>query len=75
MPKGVPQRERILTAADALRGGIGRRDAHAECTRVHPYNALHTMDEIRKAAAERGKKLGVSYAGALLPAEAQEPPS
>jgi rhodanese-related sulfurtransferase len=30
------------------------------------------MDEIRKAAAERGKKLGVSYAGALLPAEAHK---
>ena len=30
------------------------------------------MDQIKKAAAERGKKLGLSYAGALLPAEAAE---
>ena len=28
------------------------------------------MDEIKKAAQERGKKLGLSYAGALSPAEA-----
>lgn len=28
------------------------------------------MDDIKKAAAERVRKLGVSYAGALLPAEA-----
>jgi rhodanese-related sulfurtransferase len=28
------------------------------------------MDEIKKAAAERGRKLGLNYAGALLPAEA-----
>ena len=30
------------------------------------------MDEIKKAARERGKKLGVTYAGALLPAEAHQ---
>jgi rhodanese-related sulfurtransferase len=30
------------------------------------------MDQIKKAAAERGKKLGLPYAGALLPAEASE---
>jgi rhodanese-related sulfurtransferase len=30
------------------------------------------MDEIKKAAAERGKKMGLSYAGALLPAEAHK---
>ena len=29
-------------------------------------------DEIRKRAAERAKKMGLSYAGALLPAEAHE---
>ena len=29
------------------------------------------MDEIRKKAAERGRKMGLTYAGALLPAEAQ----
>ena len=28
------------------------------------------MDEIKKAAQERGKKMALSYAGALLPAEA-----
>jgi rhodanese-related sulfurtransferase len=28
------------------------------------------MDPIKKAAAERAKKLGLSYAGALMPAEA-----
>jgi rhodanese-related sulfurtransferase len=28
------------------------------------------MDEIRKTAAERGKKMGLAYSGALLPAEA-----
>ncbi|MGQ0545808.1 MAG: rhodanese-like domain-containing protein [Betaproteobacteria bacterium] len=28
------------------------------------------MDEIRKQAAERGRAMGLSYAGALLPAEA-----
>ena len=28
------------------------------------------MDDIKKTAAERGKKLGLAYAGALLPAEA-----
>jgi rhodanese-related sulfurtransferase len=30
------------------------------------------MDEIKKAAAERAKKLGLPYAGALLPAEAHK---
>ena len=30
------------------------------------------MDDIKKAAQERGKKLGLSYAGAVLPAEAHE---
>ena len=33
-----------------------------------PYNA--SVDEIRKKAAERAKQLGLSYAGALVPAEA-----
>ena len=35
---------------------------------MHPYNA--PVEEIRKRAAERGKQLGLTYAGALLPAEA-----
>jgi len=30
------------------------------------------MDPIRKSAGERGKKMGLTYAGALLPAEAHE---
>jgi len=30
------------------------------------------MDEIKKAARERGKKLGLDYAGALFPAEAHK---
>ena len=39
-----------------------------------PYNRQQPMDEVKReiarAAAERGKKLGLAYAGALLPAEA-----
>jgi len=31
-----------------------------------------SMDGIRKSAADRGKKLGLSYAGALIPAEAHQ---
>jgi len=30
------------------------------------------MDEIKRTAAERGRKMGLVYAGALLPAEAHE---
>jgi hypothetical protein len=36
---------------------------------LHPYNAP-AVDEIKRAAAERGRKMGLNYAGALLPAEA-----
>ena len=35
---------------------------------MHPYNA--PVDEARKLAAERARKMGLGYAGALLPAEA-----
>lgn len=35
-----------------------------------PYNPQQPMDDLKRAAAERGKQLGLSYAGALLPAEA-----
>jgi rhodanese-related sulfurtransferase len=36
-----------------------------------PYNPSMTdVDKIRGAAAERGKKMGLSYAGAVTPAEA-----
>src|SRR2546423_404437 len=34
------------------------------------YNRFQPMDDIKNAAAERAKKLGLPYAGALLPAEA-----
>jgi rhodanese-related sulfurtransferase len=30
------------------------------------------MDEVKKTAQERGKKMGLAYAGALLPAEAHQ---
>lgn len=35
---------------------------------MHPYNA--PVDEVKNRALERGRQLGLSYAGALLPAEA-----
>ena len=35
-----------------------------------PYNQHQPMDDIKRAAAERSRKLGLPYAGALLPAEA-----
>jgi len=35
-----------------------------------PYNPHQPMDDVKRAAAERGKQLGLSYACALLPAEA-----
>jgi rhodanese-related sulfurtransferase len=35
-----------------------------------PYNSHQAMDDLKRAAAERAKKLGLAYAGALLPAEA-----
>jgi rhodanese-related sulfurtransferase len=35
---------------------------------MHSYNA--SVEAIKKAAAERARKLGLAYAGALLPAEA-----
>jgi len=38
----------------------------------HLYNPHQPMDEIKRKAAERARKLGVPYAGALLPAEAHE---
>lgn len=40
------------------------------CNDAAPYNRQQPMDDIKRAAAERAKKLGLSYAGALLPAEA-----
>ena len=36
---------------------------------MHTYNAAH-MDDIKKAAAERARQMGLPYAGALLPKEA-----
>jgi rhodanese-related sulfurtransferase len=35
-----------------------------------PYNHDQPMDEIKRTAAERARKLGLPYAGALLPSEA-----
>jgi rhodanese-related sulfurtransferase len=35
---------------------------------LHSYNA--PVDDLKKAAAERGRARGLTYAGALLPAEA-----
>src|SRR5258708_34354013 len=34
------------------------------------YDRHQPMDDIKRSAAERGRKLGLPYAGALLPAEA-----
>jgi rhodanese-related sulfurtransferase len=45
------------------------RGVHDEGARMHAYNA-RAMDEIRNAAARRGKEKGLSYAGAVTPAEA-----
>ena len=36
------------------------------------YNPLQPMNDIKRAAAERARKMGLSYAGALLPAEAHQ---
>ena len=36
---------------------------------LHPYNAP-AVDEIKSAAVARARELGLTYAGALLPAEA-----
>ena len=36
------------------------------------YNRLQPMNDIKRAAAERARKMGLSYAGALLPAEAHQ---
>lgn len=37
-----------------------------------PYNRQQPMSDVKRTAAERGRKLGLPYAGALLPAEAHE---
>ncbi len=36
------------------------------------YNRRQPMSDIKRAAAERARKMSLSYAGALLPAEAYE---
>jgi len=38
----------------------------------HAYNQEQPMDDIKRTAAERARKLELSYAGALLPAEAHK---
>ena len=35
-----------------------------------PYNSHQAMNDLKRAAAERAKQLGLAYAGALLPSEA-----
>jgi len=42
------------------------------CGRAHPYNfsVMSDTGKIKQAAAERGREMGLNYAGALLPAEA-----
>jgi len=42
------------------------------CGRAQPYNfrLMSDTDKIKQAAAERGREMGLTYAGALLPAEA-----
>ena len=42
------------------------------CGRAHPYNfgVMSDAGKIKQAAAERGREMGLTYAGALLPAEA-----
>jgi rhodanese-related sulfurtransferase len=52
----------ILLIWRARKRGIGPLDAQSE----------GIMEEIKKTARERGKKLGLSYAGALLPPEAHK---
>jgi len=64
-------------------GHSNRRAMHrmrAEKHRLHwrsaimpqAYNRRQPMSDIKRAAAERARKMGLSYAGALLPAEAYE---
>jgi rhodanese-related sulfurtransferase len=36
------------------------------------YNRQQPMNDVKRTAAERARKLGLSYAGALLPGEAHE---
>jgi len=36
------------------------------------YNRQQPMSDVKRTAAERARKLGLPYAGALLPAEAHE---
>lgn len=38
----------------------------------HAYNLKQHVDDVKKIAAERARKMGLPYAGALLPAEAHQ---
>lgn len=51
--------------------GIFRRYAQRQCADLHLYNFRMTDPEaIRRTARERARKMGLTYEGALLPAEA-----
>src|SRR5687768_18623697 len=62
MPNADADSWGILLIWDALNRGMAHSDAQRK----------GTMDEIRKTAAERGRKMGLTYAGALLPADAHK---
>jgi rhodanese-related sulfurtransferase len=51
------------------KGARAQLYARRECR--GPDSIIAGMDEIRKAAAKRGRDMGLSYSGALTPAEAQ----
>jgi rhodanese-related sulfurtransferase len=51
--------------------GIWRFSAQPECTGREPIiSTMSDVEAIKRAAAERAQKMGLSYAGALLPNEA-----
>src|SRR5262249_9637839 len=53
-------------------GGVFYPNAQLWCDDRTPIMRSNNMDSIKKTAAERAKKLGVPYAGSVLPAEANE---
>ena len=64
----VEQLQRILPKRNAPYRGVVRFVAQDECAKRTPI--MLAMADIKQAAAERARKLGLAYAGALLPAEA-----
>jgi rhodanese-related sulfurtransferase len=69
MPNAGADSWGILLIRSALNRGIGCLIARVQCTGP-AYNLL--VEDIKKAAQERGKKMGLTYAGAVLPAEAHK---